>query len=81
MPMYEYSCGSCGGSDERVAPIAERDSQDCAECGARLVRTEICATHTRVDSFMTHGAILSNGQFVEGNFGARRDRGRSKGAL
>lgn len=39
MPQYSYECPACNGKCEnRTVPMNERDRQDCATCGAPLVR-------------------------------------------
>jgi putative FmdB family regulatory protein len=44
MPMYEYSCATCGNAFERRRPAAERnDAQACPSCGATEVILQMSA--------------------------------------
>lgn len=36
MPLYDYECDQCGAESERMALMAERNSQKC-ECGGALI--------------------------------------------
>lgn len=38
MPLYEYRCTTCHEPREFTVPMQDRDHQDCAQCGDRLVR-------------------------------------------
>lgn len=37
MPAYNLRCIVCGNREERTVPMAQSDTQKCAECGARMV--------------------------------------------
>lgn len=80
MPCYEYRCTQCGLEEDRIVRIADRDTQTC-DCGQNLCRVEISESQARMDSFFVGGAILGDGSVVKGNFGRRRERGRSKNCL
>ena len=36
MPLYEYSCKSCGAVHEFLQRMGERPKRTCPECGGRL---------------------------------------------
>ena len=36
MPLYEYSCQSCGEKEEKLEGISAPTEHDCAHCGAPL---------------------------------------------
>ncbi len=39
MPMYEYSCGTCGQKTELIRRYAQRDEPaSCPDCGAEAKR-------------------------------------------
>lgn len=46
MPNYDYSCLACDTDEERNVKIAERDNQNCQQCGNRLNR-----------NYTFHGAV------------------------
>lgn len=41
MPQYEYTCKQCKKELTVLCKLAERDQQECPECGAELTREEI----------------------------------------
>lgn len=38
MPTFEYKCIACGDEDERLLPLRERQTQECASCGSALTQ-------------------------------------------
>lgn len=36
MPLYDYQCSGCGAETEKMATVAERREQRCADCDALL---------------------------------------------
>ncbi len=38
MPLYEYSCPSCGHAFEELARSADADKAKCPKCGAKARR-------------------------------------------
>ncbi len=38
MPRYVYRCTTCHEPREFDVPMADRDHQDCNQCGDRLIR-------------------------------------------
>lgn len=47
MPIYEYTCKSCGAAFEAMSPMSSRDEMDCESCGSsnteRLASTFCCS--------------------------------------
>jgi putative FmdB family regulatory protein len=41
MPLYKYTCGSCGNKFERLARASQRDDQNCSGCGSKASREEV----------------------------------------
>lgn len=39
MPRYQYVCRTCHAPRDFWSSIADRDHQDCPQCGDRLVRS------------------------------------------
>lgn len=35
MPIYEYTCPSCGAGEECLEPLAAPPTHDCPACGAQ----------------------------------------------
>lgn len=33
MPIYEYGCGTCGHTFERLQKVSDQPVKDCPECG------------------------------------------------
>jgi putative FmdB family regulatory protein len=64
--MYEYRCPNCGLEENRLVSMAERDQQTCA-CGVEHARVEIPSGQVlRADAQWKVGAIMGNGQKVDG---------------
>ena len=40
MGIYAYECPACFRTDEKILPVAERDTQQVCECGKPLVRVQ-----------------------------------------
>lgn len=38
MPLYTYYCSICDNTKDMLANISDRDSQNCRECGSKLLR-------------------------------------------
>jgi putative FmdB family regulatory protein len=53
MPIYEYTCESCGSTEELLCKLD--DKPKCPECGAEM-RREVSAPN-----FIIHGYSEGNG--------------------
>lgn len=69
MPLYDFSCPSCGKDEERACTIASRHEQDC-HCGARLTKLVTFAAAVQDDTII--------GGFVQENFGVKPETFYSK---
>jgi hypothetical protein len=90
MPLYDYTCASCGWQGTRIVAMTLRDEAVChnlverragtlSPCSAALTRTEISdVAPARIDHRHQTKAILSNGAKIPGHFGveAKKNRGR-----
>lgn len=41
MPLYVYSCGTCGAGFEAIRPIELRESANCPQCFQMAPRNEL----------------------------------------
>lgn len=58
MPLYPFECGACGGREDLILRVSERDDPQECECGGEMARA--------VSKPHLHGIIFSNARTVQG---------------
>ena len=43
MPLYEYRCGKCGHTFEKIETVNASERKKCPKCGARAARMQSAA--------------------------------------
>jgi putative FmdB family regulatory protein len=48
MPIYEFECGACGDTFERLQKLSDADPTHCPACGAERVKRRVTAPAFRL---------------------------------
>ena len=69
MPIYEYGCGVCGHTFERLQKVSDDPVQDCPECDATGQVKKLISR----SSFVLKGG----GWYADGYSGSKKPKGSS----
>ena len=67
MPIYEYTCTSCGHNMEALQKMSDAPLTDCPECGKPALQKQVSAAGFRLKGSGWYETDFKNGQKSSGD--------------